>query len=149
MPDELKVGSRPLGKSQLIDKRLAGVTPFPQDLRAEHGFDNRGDHLTLSPLLMESFLTLGRSILDSADFNRLTSGAWEPLFAPPPESEASGALAKATLRDFLTRAFRRPVDDALLERYARHVTARIESGESYAESMKAAVSAALASPRFL
>ena len=149
MPDELKVGSRPLGKSQLIDKRLAGVAPFPQDLRAEHGFDNRGDHLTLSPLLMESFLRLGRSILDSADFNRMTSGAWEKLFAPPPESDTDGALAEATLREFLTRAFRRPVDDALLERYTRHVTARMESGESYADSMKAAVSAALASPRFL
>ena len=149
MPDELKVGSRPLGKSQLIDKRLAGVAPFPQDLRAEHGFDNRGDHLTLSPLLMESFLNLGRSILDSADFNRLTSGAWERLFVPPSESETNGAVAKATLRDFLTRAFRRPVDDALLERYSRHVASRMESGKSYADSMKAAVSAALASPRFL
>lgn len=48
MPDKVKVGSRPLGKSQLIEPRLVGVDPFPQDLRAEHGFDNRGDHL--SPL---------------------------------------------------------------------------------------------------
>ncbi len=149
MPGELKAGSRPLGKSQLIGKRLAGVAPFPQDLRAEHGFDNRGDHLTLSPLLLESFLNLGRSILDSGDFNRDTSGAWARLFAPPPESEAGAALVKATLRDFLTRAFRRPVDDALLERYAGHVAAQMESGQSYADSMKAAISAALASPRFL
>ena len=149
MPDELKVGSRPLGKSQLIDKRLAGVAPFPQDLRAEHGFDNRGDHLTLSPLLMESFLNLGRSILDSADFNQLTSGAWERLFAPPSDPDASGAEVRATLRDFLTRAFRRPVDDALLERYVNHVAAQMDSGQPYADSMKAAISAALASPRFL
>ena len=53
MPASLKAGSRPLGKSQLIEKRLAGVAPFPQDLRAEHGFDNRADHLTLSPLLLD------------------------------------------------------------------------------------------------
>ena len=148
MPDELKVGSRPLGKSQLIDKRLAGVAPFPQDLRAEHGFDNRGDHLTLSPLLLESFLKLGRSIVNSADFNRQTSGAWMRLFAPL-ESEPSEASIKATLREFLTRAFRRPVDDGVVERYADHVTARMQSGSSYADSMKSAVSAALASPRFL
>jgi hypothetical protein len=54
MADTVTVGSRPLGKSQLIEPRLAGVAPFPQDLRAEHGYDNRGDHLSLSPLLMES-----------------------------------------------------------------------------------------------
>ena len=50
MPDKVRVGSRPLGKSQLIEPRLVGVDPFPQDLRAEHGFDNQGNHLSLSPL---------------------------------------------------------------------------------------------------
>ena len=41
MADVVTVGSRPLGKSQMIERRLAGVAAFPQDLRAEHGFDNR------------------------------------------------------------------------------------------------------------
>ncbi|MDG2469404.1 MAG: hypothetical protein P8M80_09015, partial [Pirellulaceae bacterium] len=41
MADVVTVGSRPLGKSQLIEKRLAGVAAFPQDLRAENGFNNR------------------------------------------------------------------------------------------------------------
>ena len=62
MADMVTVGSRPLGKSQLIEKRLGGVAPFPQDLRAEHGYDNRGDHLSLSPLLMESFQGLGNPL---------------------------------------------------------------------------------------
>ena len=149
MPENLKAGSRPLGKSQLIDKRLAGVTPFPQDLRAEHGYDNRGDHLTLSPLLLESFLKLSRSIVESDDFNETTSGAWEQFFAPRLESEDSEAAVRESLRGLLTRAFRRPVDDALLDRYAGYVMTRIESGESFTEGMKAAASAALASPRFL
>ena len=48
----------------MIENRLAGVAAFPQDLRAEHGFDNRGDHLSLS-LLMESFLKLAQSIVES------------------------------------------------------------------------------------
>ena len=68
MAENVTVGSRPLGKSQMIEKRLAGVAAFPQDLRAEHGFDNRGDHLSLSPLLMESFLKLGQSVVESDDF---------------------------------------------------------------------------------
>ena len=68
MADVVTVGSRPLGKSQMIERRLAGVAAFPQDLRAEHGYDNRADHLSLSPLLMESFLKLGQSITQSPDF---------------------------------------------------------------------------------
>lgn len=148
MPEELKAGSRPLGKSQLIDKRLAGVTPFPQDLRAEHGYDNRGDHLTLSPLLLEAFVKLGTSIVESEDFSDETSGAWTSLFAPP-NSENTAAAVRESLRDFLERAFRRPVEDALLNRYADHVMQRIRSGDSYGDGMRAAASAALASPRFI
>ena len=149
MPDELKAGSRPLGKSQLIDKRLAGVAPFPQDLRAEHGFDNRGDHLTLSPLLLESFLNLSRSIVESEDFNALTSGAWAQLFAPSPESEDTRGVVRKLLRDFLTRAFRRPVREGLVNRYADFAIDRIQAGDSFTDGMKAAASASLASPRFL
>ena len=54
IPSKITVSSRPLGKSGLIEPRLSGVAPFPQDLRAEHGFDNRGDHLSLSCLLYTS-----------------------------------------------------------------------------------------------
>lgn len=149
MPESLKAGSRPLGKSQLIDKRLAGVAPFPQDLRAEHGYDNRGDHLTLSPLLLESFINLGSSIVQSEDFNEATSGAWSRLFAPRAVSEETHVVVRETLRSFLTRAFRRPVEETLLNRYTDHAMQRIEAGRSFADGMKAAAAAALASPRFL
>ena len=149
MPENLKAGSRPLGKSQLIDKRLAGVAPFPQDLRAEHGYDNRGDHLTLSPLLLESFLKLGTSIVESEDFSDRTSGAWARFFAPPPDPENTEVAVREALRGFLERAFRRPVENDLLNRYVDHVMRRIRSGGSFGDAMKAAASAALASPRFL
>ena len=149
MPAELKAGSRPLGKSQLIEERLAGVAPFPQDLRAEHGFDNRGDHLTLSPLLLESFLRLGTSIVGSEDFNETTSAAWAELFAAPPEDADHEAAFRAALRALLTRAFRRPVEASVLERYVAYAMRSFGSGHSFGDSMKAAVSAALASPRFL
>lgn len=149
MPESLKAGSRPLGKSQLIDKRLAGVAPFPQDLRAEHGYDNRGDHLTLSPLLLEAFLKLGASIVESEDFNDETSGAWARYFAPPPNPENTEVAVNEALRDYLERAFRRPVEDALLKRYVDHVMQRIRTGGSFGDAMKSAASAALASPRFI
>lgn len=149
MPQQLKVGSRPLGKSQMIEPRLAGVAAFPQDLRAEHGFDNRADHLSLSPLLLESFMKLSRSIVESKDFNAKTCGSWPRLFAPPGAGETTPVMVRARLRDFLGRAFRRPVGDDLLTRYTRHVMSQIESGKPFAEAMKSAASAAIASPRFL
>lgn len=149
MPNELKVGSRPLGKSQLIGRRLAGVAPFPQDLRAEHGYDNRGDHLTLSPLLLESFLRLSRSIVDSVDFHEETVGIWQEFFAAPTDPIDRRASVRQSLAHFLTRAFRGPVEDAVVDRYTQHALARLESGASYTDAMKSTASAALASPRFL
>ena len=152
MPATVRVGSRPLGKSQLIGKRLAGVAPFPQDLRAENGYDNRGDHLTLSPLLLESFMKLGRSIVESHDFNNRTCGIWTEFFAPPkatPSSIELSAEIRNRLRPFLRRAFRQPISEELLNRYTRHTLQSIERGDSFTDAMRASASAAITSPRFL
>ena len=149
MPPTLKAGSRPLGKSQMIEPRLAGVGPFPQDLRAEHGYDNQADHLSISPLLMESFLKLSRSIVESDDFNEDTCGVWHSFFTPPANTENLSIVISNRLRSFLTRAFREPVDESTLNRYAESALQRIQSGETYTDAMKMMASAALASPRFL
>ncbi|MBT6156903.1 MAG: DUF1588 domain-containing protein [Planctomycetaceae bacterium] len=85
MPPVVRVSSRPLAKD--IDNQrpegFNGVAAFPQDKRAEHGFDNRADHLTLSPLLMESFLKLSQTIVESSDLNPQECRSWDWLFAPP------------------------------------------------------------------
>ncbi|MDG1896048.1 MAG: DUF1592 domain-containing protein [Fuerstiella sp.] len=85
MPDTVRISSRPLSKD--IDNQrpegFRGVSAFPQDKRAEHGFDNRADHLTLSPLLMESFLQLSQTIAESPDLNAKECRSWGRLFAPP------------------------------------------------------------------
>jgi hypothetical protein len=148
MPDQVKAGSRPLGKSQMIERRLGGVTAFPQDLRAENGFDNRGDHLTLSPLLLESFLRLGRSIVESPDFHAKTVGVWGEFFAEPSEPSSRGAAIRERLAVFLRRAFRRPVDDETLDRYATYAESRLAAGDSHVDAMKAVAAAVIASPRF-
>ena len=150
MPEKLTAGCRPLGKSQLIEKRLSGVTPFPQDLRAEHGFDNRGDHLSLSPLLLEYFFKLSRSVVDSADFNPQTCGIWQEFFARPGEAQATelATVFRLRLKHFLTHAFRRPAPDTLLDRYTGFAMQQIRTGKSFTDSMKAVAAAAIASPQF-
>jgi hypothetical protein len=85
MPAEVRVSSRPLSKD--IDNQrpegFRGVAPFPQDKRAEHGFDNRADHLSLSPLLMESFLQLSQTIVESPDLNPRECRSWDRIFSAP------------------------------------------------------------------
>ena len=149
MPKEVVVGNRALGKSQLIEDRLHGVNPFPQDLRAEHGFNNRGDHLSLSPVLLESFLALAQSIVDAENFPS-TCGIWTEFFvAPDPEEGPVRAVARERLRRFLRRAFRGHVPTELLDRYMERFDALTESGSTFEESMRALASVALVSPRFL
>ncbi len=149
MADVVTVGSRPLGKSQMIESRLAGVAAFPQDLRAEHGFDNRGDHLSLSPLLMESFLKLGQSITQSPDFVPKKIGIWKEFFAPPAAGVDQSTELRTRLERFLTRAFRRPVKDDLLDRYVVFVSHQIDSGIEFSDAMKLVAAATISSPKFL
>lgn len=147
LPEQVEIGNRALGKSQLMEPRLAGVAPFPQDLRAEHGFDNRGDHLSLSPLLMEQFLRLSQSITRSRDFGPKTIGVWNTLFAEPKAEEENAVRTRLTR--LLSRAFREPVEAAVLERYARFLEAKLEAGVPFPAAMKEVAAAVLASPRFL
>ena len=149
MADTVFVGSRPLGKSQMIEPRLAGVAAFPQDLRAEHGFDNRGDHLSLSPLLMEVFLKLGHSITQSPDFGPRNVGIWKKFFDAPRDSNNVMAEVRGRLTPFLTLAFRQPAKPEVVDRYATYVERRLDSGADFTDAMLSVAAATIASPKFL
>ena len=158
MPAEVRVSSRPLSKD--IDNQrpegFRGVAAFPQDKRAEHGFDNRADHLTLSPLLMESFLKLSQTIVESPDLNPRECQIWDRLFAPPrkpaksdPEAVADIDVIRARLERLLRRAFRRPVDPETLDRFTKFAERQLESGVPFEDTMRTVVGAVLGMPDFL
>ena len=149
MPAKITVSSRPLGKSGLIEPRMDGVAPFPQDLRAEHGYDTQGDHLSLSPLLMEDFFRLSRSIVKSPSFNQRNVGTWGKYFAEPNSEVNQMAEVKTRLRSLLTLAFRRPVQDKTLQKYLFYSKQQMDNGLGVGDVMKEVLSAILASPRFL
>lgn len=148
MPESVQVGNRMLGKSQLIAPRLAGVLPFPQDLKAANGFDTRADLLSLSPLLMESFLDLSRSVLQSPDFTPRNVGSWDKFFANPRPGEDAPAVLKQRLSTLLEKAFRHPSDNDQLERYFQFASKSLRDGD-LSQAMKSAAGAVLASPEFL
>ena len=82
MPKVVRVGNRIMGLQQLLENRLLGVVAFPKDPPAENGFNNRGDHLSLTPVLMESFLELSRSIVHAENFEE-NCRVWNELFQDP------------------------------------------------------------------
>ena len=168
MPARVRVSSRPLAKD--VDNErpegFRGVASFPQDKRAEHGFDNRADHLTLSPLLMESFLQLSQTIVGSPDLNPGECRSWDRLFAPPGQPARAVTARKPTadsdtdalsdldtirarLKKLLRRAFRRPVDPETLDRFVEFAERHLASAVPFEETMRALVGAVLGMPDFL
>jgi hypothetical protein len=149
-PKSLAVSNRTLGKEQIENPILTGVSPFAIDLQADGGFNNRGSQLSLSPILLESFLTLGRSILESPEFDDYCQ-IQETFFSVADEStsEQQQAIARQRLGSFLEVAFRSPVEEGVLNRYHDFFIARRQQTGSFSQSLKEVIAAVLASPRFL
>jgi len=145
MPESVRVASYALTPQP----GLQGVEPFPKDLRAEHGFDNQANQLTLSPLLLDAYIQLSVSIVDSPDFNEQSVGIWNEFFKEPEAGTDRSAEIKNRMAKFLRRAFRRPVDDETLGRYVGYATHKLDDGLSFPDTMKKVASAALSSPLFL
>lgn len=148
-PHVIQVGNRTLGKNQVERQILTGVSPFSIDLQAEGGFNNRGEDLSVSPLLLETFLTLGQSILNSPEFDdycRITP----TLFRTEQLTKAEQTgIARERLRPFLTKAFRQRVSENVLDRYVQFFDAQVTQGHTFSQAMKSVVAAVLASPRFI
>ena len=145
MPAHVRVSSEALSPPA----GLSGVRAFPKDLRAAHGFDNQANQLTLSPLLLDSFLKLSISILESPDFQEKNVGIWNEFFAPSKDGNLTDSELRNRIRTFLTDAFRMPPDGETLGRYVDYARQQMASGFDVPTSMKKVASAALSSPLFL
>lgn len=145
MPDTVNVSCLSLRN----EGGMKDVDAFPQDLRAEHGFDNQANQLTLSPLLLDSFLKLSVSILNSPDFNESNVGIWNQFFKEPNDKKDLLAEIKIRLTPFMKMAFRGVVDQETTNRYSNYTLKKIEEGLSFTDGMKKTTSAILSSPKFL
>lgn len=65
------------------------------------------------------------------------------------ESSAPEADVERIIRDFVPRAFRRPVEKPLADRFVNLALGRLKEGRSFEESVRAGVCAVLCSPHFL
>lgn len=153
MPAQVRISTRPLSKD--IDNQrpegFRGVASFPQDKRAEHGYDNQADHLTLSPLLMESFLNLSQTISESPDLNSKECRSWPWLFASPENTTAEmmEEIIRSRLIKLLRRAFRRPVEPVTLDRFVKFALDQRDAGETFENTMRSVIGVVLSMPDFL
>ncbi len=166
-PEKIRSGNRALGKFQIERSVLTGVVPFSMDLQAEHGFNNRGEELSISPLLLESFVKLGQSILGSPEFknycldyaaifelpkvtnSNLDNHADNKKVDASRNEPAIMAQAEQRITRLLRRAFRHPPQDSLIKRYTHFFHDQYRRSRNFEQSMKKVVAAILASPRFL
>lgn len=116
---------------------------FPAD-DTGYGFDNIGDVLSMSPLLLEKYVAAAEAIVQQPGFEKLF-----PASVPEAE-EARREYARELLSRFAARAFRRPVDPETIERLlALAESAAGPNNENLEAGVARAVTAILASPRFL
>jgi hypothetical protein len=119
-----------------------------------YGYDNVGEILSLPPFLMEKYLSAARQVTSfamlrtppargdvpyrSSVFNRLRQSG----------DQTRGA-AKSFLSSFARRAFRRPLEEAEIDRYLNLFDEAKKEGATFEESVAAAVQAIMVSPHLL
>jgi mono/diheme cytochrome c family protein len=115
---------------------------FPADGGGGGGFDNNADTLFVPPILMERYLEAAAEILDQAKPERI-------FIAQPGALTSNRSAARRIAGHFAMRAFRRPVEDAEVERLVSVFDAATQHNLAFEDSVKLMLKAVLASPNFL
>src|SRR5438876_497851 len=133
----------------LLGIKFKPAEDFPTD-DVGYGFDNIGDVLAMSPLLMEKYLNAADKILDevfrTAPLRKKIMTRTVEATATAKEKEDA---ARAILEPFLKRAYRRPVSAEEVGRFMRFIDLAEKKGDNFEKGIHLAMKAALCSPNFL
>ncbi len=123
---------------------------FPNDLTASSGFENSANSLFVQPLVLERYLGAAEAIVDAAWPEQATSDAqrqaWKNLTG---DVELSSDTAEQVLRDFLTRAYRRPINNEELTKLKSHFDERMKTDASPRAAIRDVLRVVFVSPSFL
>ncbi|MGI9177748.1 MAG: DUF1592 domain-containing protein [Pirellulales bacterium] len=129
----------------LTDLEIDVAAELPPD-DTGYGFDTIGEVLSMSPLLVEKYMAAAAQIGDAAIKDRRFV-ADDP---PPPDADGRAGWLRQAVERLAERAFRRPVDRDTLDRLLDVARSAMDAAEGKPENgMAAALTAVLASPRFL
>ena len=150
-PDPGRVTVRRLNRDEyrntirdLLGVEFDAFDRFPPDDSGD-GFENNGDVLSISPLLSEKYLEAAKDIVRKWSETSSTRRELFPYGPPPSDPAAYRGYLRGILEPVAYRVFRRPVDDATMDRIA---DIAVRSGDSGA-GLHTALTAMLVSPRFL
>jgi len=118
---------------------------FPAD-DAGYGFDNIGDVLSLSPLLLEKYLAAAEEVVARV---LASPEAKRRIFTSEPKPEERLTCAREILGRFARRAWRRPVAPEDLGRLSTLVKRALDAGDGFEAAVGVGLQAVLVSPHFL
>jgi hypothetical protein len=144
----------------LIGLDLKPADAFPADGSGGEGFDNNGDALFVSSMLLEKYLAAAERIISAglaADAGADPVAGADPgaavghklLIAMPGPQLTAKEAARAVIANFARRAFRRPVADAEVDRFLALFNLARQRGEPFEKAIKLPLEGVLISPHFL
>jgi cytochrome c553 len=162
-PDPGRVTLRRLNRTEYHNtiRDLLGVDfPVHEEFPADdtgYGFDNIGDVLSSSSLLLEKYMAAAETIvaeasLQTRDLSKSASmhGRFFTRVEAPLDTNERKSYTAEILRNFTTRAFRRPVDEGTIQRLSELALESMALPEgNFEKGINRAMVAVLASPRFL
>ena len=131
----------------LLNVHMDIGSTLPADSAGGEGFDNAAETLFLSPVYAEKYLEAARLALNYA--SKDPRGRAKFLIAAPGLGVSEDEAAAAILKEFLPRAFRRPVESSDLDFYLTLFASARNHGESFEESILYTLRGVLMSPQFL
>jgi len=163
-PDPGQVTVRRLNRSEynnvirdLMHLDFKPAKDFPAD-DSGYGFDNIGDVLSVSPLLLEKYLSAAEKISEQAvavssrgkslSSTRLTEFQ-KQYFKYPIVPDNRRRIAEDFARAFMRRAYRREVSSEEIKNVLVLAKQAVDDGGSFEEGVRLAVQAVLVSPHFL
>ncbi len=131
---------------------------LPQDTN-DGGFDTLSENLSIQPFLMEKYLRCSKLLMNEMfSVNAKLSGSSQwPLYrdvlriakGPWPKGQTARQALVVLLKDFASQAFRRPVQAAEVEKYAKLFDLAQQKGEDFENSIRLPLEAILVSPHFV
>lgn len=132
----------------LLGVDIQAAKDFPAD-DVGYGFSNIGDVLSLPPLLLEKYVAAAEKIATAAISTDSPEARRRILLARPSEKKTAQQAAREIFAALMPRAFRRPVDDAEVDRVVALVKLADTRGDSFERGIQAGLQAILISPHFL
>jgi hypothetical protein len=134
----------------LLGVKFKPAEDFPSD-DVGYGFDNIGDVLTMSPLLLEKYFAASEKIV--GEVFKTPELRKKVMIVAAPGSEAAlkekEEAANAILKPLVSKAYRRPVATDELARLFKFIALAEKNGENFETGIQLAMRAVLCSPHFL